>query len=149
MLCGLQPPTPLPHGSPPEAQSVIRAPTSKAAAVGKRNPNIGRHAADGPSSAPFLTGKPSRCYNITTPPARGRSFALRTAAPNHLAARQPARGVEGYPGPALPSPCHLKAGTQHLKARRCRTLLITDVGSADENLATPRKAPCHPCKVEK
>ena len=145
----LQPPTPSLHGRPPEAQRVIRAPTSQAAAVGKRGPDIGRHASAGPSSAPLLTGTPSRCYNITTPPARGRSFALRTTAPDPLAARQPARGTEVHPGPALPSRCRRKAGTQHRKARRCRTLLSTNVGSADENLATTRKAPCHPAKVEK
>ena len=74
---------------------------------------------------------------------------LQTAAHDLLAARQPDRGAEGHPGPALPSCCRRKAGTQNWKARRCRTLLITDVGSADENLATPRKAPCHPAKVEK
>ena len=76
----LQPPTPSPHGRPPEAKRVIRAPTSQAAAVGKQGPDIGRHAAAGPYSAQLLTRKPSCCCNITTPPDRGRSFALRTAA---------------------------------------------------------------------
>ena len=70
--------------------------------------------------APLLTGTPSRCYNITTPPARGRSFALQTAAHNPLAAWHPARGAEGHPGPALPSRCRRKAGTQHRMAARPR-----------------------------
>ena len=49
---------------------------------------------------------------------------------------------------APPSRCRRKAGTQHRKARRCRTLLSTDVCSADENLAALRKAPCHPANVK-
>ena len=63
--------------------------------------------------------------------------------------RPPARGAEGHPGPALPSHRRRKAGTQHRQARRRRTLLGADVGTAEENLATPRKAPCHPQNVEK
>ena len=63
--------------------------------------------------------------------------------------RPPAHGAEGHPGPALPSRCRRKAGTQHWKARRRRTLLGADVGKDDENLATPRKAPCHPPNVKK
>ena len=33
---------------------------------------------------------------------------------------QPARGAEGHPGPALPSRCRRKAGTQHRMAARPR-----------------------------
>ena len=120
LAAALQPPTPWPHRSPPEAQRVIRAPPSQAAAVGKRGPHIGRHAAAGPSSAPLLTGTPSCCYNIPAPPPRGRSFSLRRCIPRPpcgtaALAAPPRPRRRGSSGPRPPKPLPSEGGDPTLE----------------------------------